>query len=156
MRSGPSPPKPLPLPGRCRRVAGGLDHPLLAESFCIRSHGRVSTKRLHTTGDLTRHGIPWTVRCTGCGHEAELRGMALDQLCKARHWDRDLSSVRRRLKCGQFGSRSVEMLPHGEQRQALCDRYAGRLTETKLTAAWSKRSTSLAKSSSERVRRSTL
>jgi hypothetical protein len=30
--------------------------------------------------------------------EASLRGMALDQLCKARDWDRDLSSVHRRLK----------------------------------------------------------
>jgi len=88
----------------------------LAESFRIRSHKRVSTKRLHTTGDLSRHGIPLTVRCTGCGHEAELRGMALDQLCKARDWDRDLRSVRRRLKCGRCGSRKVEMLPHGEQR----------------------------------------
>jgi len=88
----------------------------LAESFRIRSHVRVSTKRLHTTGDLSRHGIPLTVRCTGCGHEATLRGMVLDQLCKARSWDRDLSRVRRRLKCGQCGSRRVEMLPPGEQR----------------------------------------
>jgi hypothetical protein len=72
----------------------------------------VSTKRLHTTGDLSRHGIPLTVRCTACGHEATLRGMVLDQLCKAGSWDRDLSSVRRRLKCGQRGSRRVEMLPH--------------------------------------------
>jgi hypothetical protein len=32
------------------------------------------------------------------GVEASLRGMALDQLCKARDWDRDLSSVCRRLK----------------------------------------------------------
>ena len=30
----------------------------LAESFSICSHGRVSTKRLQTTGDLMRHGIP--------------------------------------------------------------------------------------------------
>jgi len=90
------------------------------EAFCrILPHsfsGRVSTKRLHTTGDLSRHGIPLTVRCTGCGHEATLRGMVLDQLCKARNWDRGPSSVRRRLKCGQCGSRKVEMLPHGEQR----------------------------------------
>ena len=42
--------------------------------------------------------------------------MVLDQLCEARNWDRDLSSVSRRLKCGQCGSKSVEMLPHGEQR----------------------------------------
>jgi len=77
---------------------------------------RVSTKRLHTTGDLVRHGIPLTVRCRACGHEAALRGMMLDRLCKERDWDRDLPSVRRRLRCGQCGARKVEMLPHGEQR----------------------------------------
>jgi len=76
----------------------------------------VSTKRLQTTGDLMRHGIPLSVRCKACGHEATLRGLALDQVCKARDWDRDLISVRRRLKCGQCGSRRVEMLPHGEPR----------------------------------------
>jgi hypothetical protein len=42
--------------------------------------------------------------------------MVLDQLCKTRNWDGDLSSVRRRLKRGQCGSRKVEMLPHGDQR----------------------------------------
>jgi len=56
------------------------------------------------------------VRCKACGRVAELRGMALDKLCRKRDWDRDLTSVRRRLRCGQCGSRRVEMLPYGEQR----------------------------------------
>lgn len=76
----------------------------------------MSTKRLHTTGDLMRHGIPLSVRCKACGHEAALFGIALEQLCKVRDWDRDLTSVRRRLKCSKCGSKRVEMLPHGEQR----------------------------------------
>jgi len=76
----------------------------------------VSAKRLHTTGDLVRHSIPLTVRCRGCGHEAALRGMELDRVCKQRVWDRDLPSVGRRLRCGQYGARQVEMLPHGDQR----------------------------------------
>jgi hypothetical protein len=76
----------------------------------------VSTKRLHTIGDLVRHSIPLTVRCRACGHGAALRGMELDRLCKERDWDRDLPSVRRRLRCGRRRARQVEMLPYGEQR----------------------------------------
>jgi len=88
----------------------------LAESFRFRSHGRMSTKRLHTTGDLTRHGIPLSVRCKACGHEAALKGMDLDKFCRERDLSRDLPEVRRRLRCGKCGSRRVEMQPHGEQR----------------------------------------
>ena len=99
-----------------RQKARSLHRPSLAESFRLRSHAQVSTKRLHTTGDLVRHGIPLTVRCKACGHIAELRGMAVDKLCRERDWDRDLTSVRRRLRCGNCSGRRIEMLPHGEQR----------------------------------------
>jgi hypothetical protein len=98
-------------------VSGGgcfarLGDPLrLAESFPLRSHAGMGSKRLDKISDYHRHGFNLQVTCRGCGRVVVLDSLAMMVECVESKRSRDMSAVQRRLACSQCGGRDVRCGP---------------------------------------------
>ena len=71
----------------------------------------VSSKRLDTIADYTRHGYALRVDCRACRHMAVLNPLEVTLLCQRRGWTKQMAGVERRLKCSRCGSRDIRIGP---------------------------------------------
>ncbi len=71
----------------------------------------MSSKRLDTISDFTRHGYTLRVDCRGCKRLAIIDPREITLLCQQRNWSRQLAAVERRLRCSKCGSRDVRLGP---------------------------------------------
>jgi hypothetical protein len=74
-------------------------------------HASVSSKRLDTIADFSRHRYRLRVDCPDCNRVVTLDPLPIIQLCSERGWSKDMSAVQRRLKCGDCVSRDVRCGP---------------------------------------------
>jgi Zn finger protein HypA/HybF involved in hydrogenase expression len=71
----------------------------------------MSSKRLDTISDFTRHGYSLRVDCRSCKRLVIIDPRKITLLCQRRNWSRQLAAVERRLRCSQCGSRDVRLVP---------------------------------------------
>ena len=71
----------------------------------------MSSKRLDTIADYTRHGYTLRVDCLKCRRVAIINPLQLTLRCQKRGWSKQIAAVERRLRCSQCGNREVRLGP---------------------------------------------
>jgi Zn finger protein HypA/HybF involved in hydrogenase expression len=71
----------------------------------------MSSKRLDTISDYSRHGYSLRVDCRSCGRLAIIDPLKITLMCQQRHWSKQIAAVERRLRCSKCGSRDVRVGP---------------------------------------------
>ena len=71
----------------------------------------MSSKRLDTIADYSRHGYVLRVDCHGCKRMVLMNPLELTYLCQKRQWSRQMAAIERRLVCSQCGSRDIRLGP---------------------------------------------
>lgn len=71
----------------------------------------MSSKRLDTIADYTRHGYMLRVDCLKCRRVALLNPLKLTLLCQKRGWSKQVAAVEKRMRCSQCGNRVVRLGP---------------------------------------------
>lgn len=71
----------------------------------------MSSKRLDTISDFTRHGYRLRVDCKACGRLAIIDPLEITMLCQRRNWSKQIGAVEQQLRCSKCGSRDVRIGP---------------------------------------------
>jgi len=71
----------------------------------------MSSKRLDTIFDYSRHGYMLRVECHAYQRVAIIHPIEIAPLCQRRNWSRKIAQVERRLRCSKCGSREVRAGP---------------------------------------------
>jgi hypothetical protein len=71
----------------------------------------MTSKRLDSINDFTRHGYKLRVDCLACNRVVVLDPRPLVAMCSKRGWSRDIHAVKRRLRCSECGSQDVRCGP---------------------------------------------
>ena len=83
----------------------------LAESFRIRSHAAMGSKRLDKISDYARHGFNLRVVCQGCWRATVIDALVLSMARSKAGKSRDMGAIERDLRCRVCGSRRVKCGP---------------------------------------------
>ena len=71
----------------------------------------MSSKRLDTISDYTRHGYTLRADCRACKRLAIIDPLEITMLCQRRQWSKQIAAVERLLRCSKCGSRDVRIGP---------------------------------------------
>jgi hypothetical protein len=71
----------------------------------------MSSKRLDTMADYSRHGYALSVDCRHCRRIAVLNPLSIVLLCQKRGWSKQMSALEGRLRCSRCGSRDTRLGP---------------------------------------------
>lgn len=71
----------------------------------------MSSKRLDTIADFSRHGYALRVDCLRCRRVAILNPLEIVMLCQQRGWSKQIAAVEARLRCSQCGRRETRLGP---------------------------------------------
>ena len=71
----------------------------------------MSSKRLDTISDFSRHGYTLRVDCRTCKRLAIIDPLEITLLCLRRQWSKQIAAVERRLRCSICGGRDVRLGP---------------------------------------------
>ncbi|OBX18812.1 hypothetical protein A9995_09615 [Erythrobacter sp. QSSC1-22B] len=71
----------------------------------------MSSKRLDTISDYSRHGFTLRVDCRVCRRLAIIDPRTITLLCQQRQWSKQIAAVEGRLRCSKCGSRDVRVGP---------------------------------------------
>ena len=71
----------------------------------------MSSKRLDTIADFTRHGYRLRIDCRSCGRLAIINPLEITMLCQRRNWSKQIDAIERRFRCTKCGKRDVRIGP---------------------------------------------
>jgi hypothetical protein len=71
----------------------------------------MSSKRLDTIADYSRHGYALRVDCLSCRHIAVVNPLEIVMLCQHRGWSKQMAAVEARMRCSRCGSRKTRIGP---------------------------------------------
>ena len=100
-----------PVDARCDR----MHHNRL---FCARLVGApkaMSSKRLDSIADYSRHGYALRVDCRSCRRVAVLDPLQIVLQCQQRGWSKQMAALEGRLRCSRCGSRQTRLGPAFDQ-----------------------------------------
>lgn len=75
----------------------------------------MSSKRLDTIADYSRHGYALRVDCQRCRRVAVLNPREIVLLCQKRGWSKQMATVESRFRCSRCGSRDTRLGPAFEK-----------------------------------------
>jgi tRNA G26 N,N-dimethylase Trm1 len=93
--------------------------------FCARLVGApkaMSSKRLDSIADYSRHGYALRVDCRRCRRVAVLDPLQIVLQCQQRGWSKQMAALEGRLRCSRCGSRQTRLGPAFDQQQGVRDR----------------------------------
>lgn len=96
-------------PADARRYS--VHHHCLRCSRMVGSAETMSSKRLDTIADYSRHGYALRVDCRHCRRVAVLNPLSIVLLCQQRGWSKQMSALEGRLRCSRCGSRDTRLGP---------------------------------------------
>jgi|TARA_Y100001001_G_scaffold157510_1_gene175760 Zn finger protein HypA/HybF involved in hydrogenase expression len=71
----------------------------------------MSSKRLATIADFSRHGYTLRVDCLQCRRVAVFNPLEITMICQQHGWSKQMASVEGRLRCSKCGSRDIRLGP---------------------------------------------
>ena len=83
----------------------------LTDSERLAQASPMSSKRLDSLADFSRHRYRLRADCLKCKRVAIMDPLDLLQRCQAKGWSYQLEAVRRRMTCAECGSREVRLGP---------------------------------------------
>tara|TARA_R100001129_G_scaffold181565_1_gene161047 strand:- start:2221 stop:2505 length:285 start_codon:yes stop_codon:yes gene_type:complete len=86
-------------------------HHRLLSAHLVGASQAMSSKRLDTIADYSRHGYALRVDCRRCRRVEVLHPLKITLLCQQRGWSKQMFALERRLRCSQCGSREVRLGP---------------------------------------------
>ena len=89
----------------------GLHHHLACCPDLVASPQTMSSKRLDSIGDFSRHGYGLRVDCIRCGHFVVLNSHDVLQLCSARGWSKQTAAIEKRFRCSRCGACEIRIGP---------------------------------------------
>ena len=120
---------------RSHRVGGSYDcsKPIDARRHCVHHHRlfcsclvgapkAMSSKRLDSIADYSRHGYALRVDCRRCRRVAVLDPLQIALQCQQRGWSKQMAALEERLRCSRCGSRQTRLGPAFDQQQGARDR----------------------------------
>jgi len=106
------------------RVGGSYDclKPVDARCHCVHHHSlrcprlagapkAMSSKRLDSISDYSRHGYALRVDCRRCRRVAVLDPLQIVLQCQQRGWSKQMAALEGRLRCSRCGSRDTRLGP---------------------------------------------
>ena len=121
--------------GGSHRVGGSHDRskPIDARRDCVHHHRlfcarlvsapkAMSSKRLDSIADYSRHGYALRVDCRRCRRVAVLDPLQIVLQCQQRGWSKQMAALEGRLRCSRCGSRQTRLGPAFDQQQGALDR----------------------------------
>jgi len=107
---------------RSRRVGGSYDRskPVDARCDCVHHHSlrcpslvgapkAMSSRRLDSIADYSRHGYALRIDCLKRGRVAVLNPLEITMTCQERGWSKQMSALDGRLRCSRCGSRTTSL-----------------------------------------------
>ena len=86
-----------------------LHHHCLCCPRLVGAAKAMSSKRLDTIADYSRHGYALRVDCCHCRRVAVLSPLSIVLLCQKRGWSKQMSALEGRLRCSLGGSRDTRL-----------------------------------------------
>jgi len=71
----------------------------------------MSSKRLNTIADYSRHGYALRVNCLKCQRVVVLNPLEIMMACQDRGWSKQMAAVEKRMRCKKCGSRDIQLGP---------------------------------------------